>query len=368
MVISLRTLRVSTRTLAGCLHSRALATGTALACAASFLAIAQRSPSVIRGIMSLPNWEITDSVKQNRILADVMRAMHRIAPLQLADTSFDNVGLLLQAPASTTSQSSEQQSVMLAIDLTTDVCNEILSSSANVKVALVYHPIIFRGLKSFTLADPQQTSLLRLAAAGVSVYCPHTSLDATPGGINDWLGKVVTSRSAFPELKSAESVNDFRSNPYPALSMSKNPPKGYEAAGLGRLVQIDPPQPFEEIVRRVKQNLNLDHVQGCKASDKPISTVAVCAGSGSSVFSGVKADLYLTGELSHHEILAYQAAGASVIVTNHTNTERLVLFVAFRLWLHTIATLWLTFLDWAAFCFSQEVSTRRSAALVARRA
>ncbi|CBQ71228.1 related to Ngg1p-interacting factor 3 [Sporisorium reilianum SRZ2] len=283
--------------------------------------------------MSQPNWQITDSVKQNAILASTMQAMNRIAPLPLAETSFDNVGILLQAPPSTVTDSSEKQGVMLAIDLTTDVCDEILASPDNVKVALVYHPIIFRGLKSLTLADPQQTSLLRLAAAGVSVYCPHTSLDVTPGGINDWLGKVVSSEDAFAELESAGALDSFRASVFPVLSPSKNVPKGYEAAGMGRLIELDAPQPFEEIVRRVKQNLDLPHVQGCKATDKPISSIAVCAGSGSSVFAGVKADLYLTGELSHHEILAYKAAGASVIVTNHTNTERKYLRDVLQHWL-----------------------------------
>ncbi|EST05992.1 Ngg1p interacting factor 3, NIF3 [Kalmanozyma brasiliensis GHG001] len=284
--------------------------------------------------MSQPNWQITGSVKQNPILTSIMEAMRRIAPLSLADTSFDNVGILLQAPPATqAAESDEKQGVMLAIDLTTDVCDEILSSADNVKVALVYHPIIFRGLKSLTFADPQQTSLLRLAAAGVSIYCPHTSLDATPGGINDWLGKVVSSKDAFAELESPEALDEFRANVFPALSNSKNTPKGFEAAGMGRFIELEAPQPFDEIVRRVKQNLDLPHVQGCKASDKPISSIAVCAGSGSSVFSGVKADLYLTGELSHHEILAYKAAGASVIVTNHTNTERKYLRDVLQHWL-----------------------------------
>ena len=240
--------------------------------------------------MSQPNWKITESVKQNPILASTMEAMHRIAPLPLAETSFDNVGLLLQAPSPPT-QTDAKQGIMLAIDLTTDVCEEILSSPDNIKVALVYHPIIFRGLKSLTFADPQQTSLLRLAAAGVSIYCPHTSLDATPGGINDWLGKVVSSKHAFAQLETEQALESLRSNTFPALSASKNVPKGYEAAGLGRLIDLDSPQSFEEIVRRVKQNLELPYVQGCKASDKPISSIAVCAGSGSSVFSGVKADL-----------------------------------------------------------------------------
>lgn len=252
--------------------------------------------------MSQPNWQITDSVKQIPILASTMEAMHRIAPLCLAETSFDNVGVLLQAPPTQQTASNEKQGVMLTIDLTTEVCDEILSSADNIKVALVYHPIIFRGLKSLTFADPQQTSLLRLAAGGVSVYCPHTSLDATPGGINDWLGKVVSSRDAFAELESDGALEEFRSNIFPALSNSKNTPKGYEAAGLGRRIELDAPQPFEEIVRRVKLNLALPHVQGCKASDEPISTIAVCAGSGSSVFSGVKADLCKWAVTDLHDI------------------------------------------------------------------
>lgn len=269
--------------------------------------------------MSQPNWKITESVESELALATTMGAMSRIAPLQLAELSFDNVGLLLQAPK--TPPPSGAHGIMVAIDLTTEVCDEILARK-NVKVAVIYHPIIFRGLKSFTFADPQQTSLLRLAAAGISVYCPHTSLDATPGGINDWLGKVVSSPDRFDELTSKTQIAEFRAQPYKAIIPSKNVPQGFEGAGMGRLVTLDQPVDFEEIVRRVKQNLDLPHVQGCKASTRPVSTIAVCAGSGSSVFSGTKADLYLTGELSHHEILAYKAAGASVILTNHTNTER----------------------------------------------
>ena len=38
-------------------------------------------------------------------------------------------------------------------------------------------------------------------------------------------------------------------------------------------------------------------------SDSPVSTIAVCAGSGSSVLAGVPADLFVTGEMSHHEVL-----------------------------------------------------------------
>lgn len=49
---------------------------------------------------------------------------------------------------------------------------------------------------------------------------------------------------------------------------------------------------------------------------------AACAGSGASVLKGVSSDLILTGEMSHHEVLEFNHNGASVILCDHSNTER----------------------------------------------
>ena len=45
-------------------------------------------------------------------------------------------------------------------------------------------------------------------------------------------------------------------------------------------------------------------------------------GSGGSLLRGVKADLYLTGEMSHHEVLDATHRGSTVILADHSNTER----------------------------------------------
>ena len=50
--------------------------------------------------------------------------------------------------------------------------------------------------------------------------------------------------------------------------------------------------------------------------------MAVCAGSGGSVLKGVNADLYVTGELSHHEVLHAVESGRSVVLCEHSNSER----------------------------------------------
>ena len=57
-------------------------------------------------------------------------------------------------------------------------------------------------------------------------------------------------------------------------------------------------------------------------ADSIIGSIAVCAGSGSSVLEGSKADLWITGEMSHHEVLDAVHNGTSIILCDHSNTER----------------------------------------------
>lgn len=59
-----------------------------------------------------------------------------------------------------------------------------------------------------------------------------------------------------------------------------------------------------------------------RPDDHPVQTVAICAGSGGSLFRGIQADVFFTGELSHHEALAISESNSSAILCGHSNTER----------------------------------------------
>ena len=51
--------------------------------------------------------------------------------------------------------------------------------------------------------------------------------------------------------------------------------------------------------------------------------MACCPGSGASVLAPARScDLWLTGEMSHHELLDAAHAGVSVILAEHSNSER----------------------------------------------
>lgn len=151
----------------------------------------------------------------------VVRAMRRLYPEELADSSFDNTGLLLEAPFDPIRR--QMNSVLLTIDLTKAVADEAIERKDCVVVS--YHPIIFRGFKSLTLADSQQQSLLRLALEGISVYSPHTAVDAAPGGLGDWLADIVTGTLPGPEPEAHTAAPIPEEDGEPALDEEeKNPP------------------------------------------------------------------------------------------------------------------------------------------------
>lgn len=145
-----------------------------------------------------------------------MASMRNLYPEALADKSFDNTGLLLEAPISPNSPR-KANSVLLTIDLTKAVAEEAILENHSVVVA--YHPIIFRGLKSITMGDSQQQSLLRLASHGISVYCPHTAVDIVPDGMADWLCDIVAGKvepAPEPQAFTAHSEKDKPSYPPPS--------------------------------------------------------------------------------------------------------------------------------------------------------
>ena len=126
----------------------------------------------------------------------VVSSMRRLYPEALADKSFDNTGLLLEAPF-ISSRPRNRNSVLLTVDLTRAVAEEAIENKHSVVVA--YHPIIFRPLKNITTSDSQQLSMTLLLAHGISVYCPHTAVDIVPGGMADWLCDIVTGKLDDPE-------------------------------------------------------------------------------------------------------------------------------------------------------------------------
>lgn len=223
-------------------------------------------------------------------LKHIITAIERIAPPDLAE-EWDNTGLILGP-----SRSTRIRRALITIDCTPEVVEEAINHRC--ECVVTYHPPIFAPLTRLAPDCPGDRRLIRLIESRIAVYAPHTALDAVEGGINDWLAAGVLGQDKG-------SVCTLPDSP-------------------GRLVVLDKGISPSAFIKRVKTFLKAPYMRVAQPAGKrrPIRKIALCAGAGGSALETTDADVYLTGEMKHHDILAANARGITVLLSEHTHTER----------------------------------------------
>lgn len=238
----------------------------------------------------------TEASNKGLPLGEVVDALIKFASPSLA-ASWDNVGLLIE-PTS--------EKIVSHILLTNDLTENVMQEALDYKTDLIitYHPLIFVPLKSITMQSWKERIVAKCLENKIAVYSPHTSFDSVKGGVNDWLALAFKT-----VLDTATPIQPSEHN---------------SAYGMGRLCTLKNKISIDEAVEMIKQHTNLKHVRLARArrTDGFVSSIALCAGSGATVLKNVPADLYVTGEMLHHDVLDAVHHDTSVILTNHSDSER----------------------------------------------
>ncbi len=219
-------------------------------------------------------------------VGDLMNIMNELAPPELAE-DWDNPGLLVgRADAAV-------ERMLLCVDATEGVVAEARKLGAQLIIA--HHPLMFRAIKHVRDDEPEGHVICELIRAGASLIAAHTNLDMARGGVNDALAEAVG-------LVDAEA-------PAPLL----------RAGGLSGTL--------EDIARRIERALDARALYYGPAEAR-IERAALCSGAGGSELIDAArcgAQLFITGELKHSEIILARQLGLCAICAGHFETERVVL-------------------------------------------
>ena len=233
-------------------------------------------------------------------LTDILLVLDAIAPLRLAE-AWDNVGLLVGDPSTNVDR------VLLCIDYTPAVAAEARAKRADLVVA--YHPAIFDPMKRVVAGS----GIFEAARDGIAIFSHHTALDVAEGGTNDFLADVLGLSARRPMRAPGAK---FR--PAPEVEM----------LGLGRIGILDEPTPREELFARIKRGLGISALLVAGPHDGDARKVAVSAGAAGNMVDDALsqgADLYLTGEMRHHDALRAAKANMTMVCALHSNSERAAL-------------------------------------------
>ncbi len=211
-------------------------------------------------------------------ITDIRQFLHTRAPEDTAE-DWDNVGLLVG------SETTPVTGVVVALDATPGALATAQALGANLLVT--HHPLLLTPVRRLA----GESLPYRLAAAGVSLLAAHTNLDRAAGGVNDTLAARL-------------GLTDVTAGP----------------GGLSRIGRLPAPMEPAAFARLLAKELDTAvQVSGTR----PVSTVAVCGGSGGDFLEGLTplVDTVVTGEVKHHHWLAANAAGLTLLVAGHYATE-----------------------------------------------
>jgi len=230
-------------------------------------------------------------------LADVMTVLDDLAPLRYAE-SWDNVGLLVGDPQAAITN------VLVTVDYTAEVAAEATVAGATLVVA--YHPPLFAAVKRV----PHDALWADAIRRGVALYSPHTALDVARDGTNDFLADACgidagARRSLRPFVAKGGGVE----------------PEGIGMGRHGAVASIS----RRALVDRIKSELSLSYVLCAGPLDGDATQVAVAAGAGGEMMEDAiraGAQVFVTGEVRHHDALSAARRGVTVVATLHSNSER----------------------------------------------
>ncbi|MBL0869121.1 MAG: Nif3-like dinuclear metal center hexameric protein [Phycisphaerales bacterium] len=198
---------------------------------------------------------------------------------------------------------------------------------------------------TFVPADALERVRLGLASAGAGMIGEYSVCSFAAEGTGTFFGsdkaspavgnpgqlesvremrlEMVCARRALPIA--LQTLKQFHPYEHPAIDVYELQPQPRRDTGLGRRLILDTPQDLETIAQRLKTNLNIPVVTVAQAKPGKINTIGVCPGAGGDLAPLALSDgceLFITGEMKHHEVLAMTAAGLSILLCGHTATER----------------------------------------------
>lgn len=226
---------------------------------------------------------------------DIISRLEELSPPKFAE-DWDNVGLLVGR------KEKDIDNIYIALDATDEVIDRAITLGAD--MIITHHPMIFTPVRKVNSDDFVGRRILRLIRHDIALYAMHTNFDVM--GMAD---------AAADELKLKKCS---------VLSVTYEDDISKEGFGrIGRLPQV---MTLEECAEYVKECFKLEHVIVYGDMDNMVENAAICPGSGKSMAGDViksGAEVYITGDIGHHDGIDLVANGVSVIDAGHFGVEKL---------------------------------------------
>lgn len=230
--------------------------------------------------------------------SEIFEYLKNLYPIELA-MDWDNSGFLLGR------SDKEVKNVLVVLDIT----NEVLeyAGAKDIDLIVSHHPIIFSALKRVTDETLLGNYILKILKNDICVIAIHTNFDIAKGGMAD----ICSERLGLSNTCVFERINVCDE----------------EELGIGKIGDLKKDMSLDELIKLVKTKFDLSHVSvfGRENINSNIRRVAISPGSGKGMYKYAvkRADVLITGDITHHDGLDAANDGVCIIDATHYGLEHL---------------------------------------------
>ena len=221
------------------------------------------------------------------LVSDVLRAL----PFDQA-AAWDPTGL----------QFGDPESVAKKVGVCHEVTERVVAESSGLDLLITYHPLLFRQQTRVIAGSGPGGRAYRLMRNGVSLAAIHTAWDAAEGGSADALAGALglTNVVAVGTIERASAVGE---------------------GTIGRVGDF--PGNLDELLDRIRKSLGSEpRVAGHPAKSNRVAVVPGSGGSFLAEAAASGASMFVTGDLSHHDMVEALDLGIVTIDVGHAASER----------------------------------------------
>lgn len=131
-------------------------------------------------------------------IKDVTNYLESLAPLS-SQESYDNAGLICGDKNTTITNA------IISLDCTEEIIQEAIDKGCNIVIS--HHPIVFRGLKTFTGKNYVERTIIKAIKNDIAIYAIHTNLDNYEFGVNKKIGDLLNIKSSKILAPSSQTLN-----------------------------------------------------------------------------------------------------------------------------------------------------------------
>ena len=209
---------------------------------------------------------------------------------------WDNPGLQVG------SSQKEVKKVLVALDATNEVIEECIAWHTD--LLLTHHPLLLSGIRQINDGSMHGRKVLMLAEHGIAHYAMHTNYDVAK------MAELAGARLHLQNQVPLEQTGCVDGVPY----------------GIGCIGEFEMELTAQECCQLVKEAFQLPHVRLFGEKGTRIKKAAVCPGSGKSMIGEALAggaQIYITGDIGHHEGIDAVAQGLAIIDGGHYGIEHI---------------------------------------------